>query len=100
MQEDLVSISISCFKHPIVYDDYLFSVDGGVSRNDFLCQLLADLTGIPVERSAHADIGILGVAFVTGLSSGKSPNIIRKISENLMIPNSTRTSLQKISLRA
>ncbi|KAJ6642935.1 Transportin-1, partial [Pseudolycoriella hygida] len=33
-------------------------VDGGVSRNDFICQLLADLTTLHVERSDNAELTI------------------------------------------
>ncbi|KAF7265369.1 hypothetical protein GWI33_021217 [Rhynchophorus ferrugineus] len=44
-------------------------VDGGVSRNNFICQLLADLIQLPVKRLS-AEMAALGVAFVAGLSSG------------------------------
>lgn len=45
-------------------------VDGGVSRNDFIMQLLADLTGLEVERSTSSEMSILGVAFLAGLQHG------------------------------
>ncbi|XP_057324048.1 putative glycerol kinase 5 [Microplitis mediator] len=45
-------------------------VDGGVSQNDFMLQLLSDLTGLPVERSANPEMSILGVAFLSGLQCG------------------------------
>ncbi|XP_012258819.2 putative glycerol kinase 5 [Athalia rosae] len=45
-------------------------VDGGVSRNGFMMQLLADLTGLKVERATSSEMSILGVAFLAGLSSG------------------------------
>lgn len=46
------------------------SVDGGVSKNDFICQLLADLTGLHVERSADAELSVLGAGFLAGLNGG------------------------------
>lgn len=45
-------------------------VDGGVSRNDFVLQLLADLTGLEVERATTTEMSILGVAFFAGLEAG------------------------------
>ncbi|CAG5099631.1 Similar to gk5: Putative glycerol kinase 5 (Danio rerio), partial [Cotesia congregata] len=45
-------------------------VDGGVSQSDFILQLLADLTGLPVERAMSPEISILGVAFLSGLQCG------------------------------
>ncbi|KAH0539310.1 putative glycerol kinase 5 [Cotesia glomerata] len=45
-------------------------VDGGVSQSDFILQLLADLTGLPVERAMSPEMSILGVAFLSGLQCG------------------------------
>lgn len=45
-------------------------VDGGVSANDFVLQLLADLTGLEVERATTTEMSILGVAFLAGLQCG------------------------------
>ncbi|CAG9860986.1 unnamed protein product [Phyllotreta striolata] len=45
-------------------------VDGGLSQNDFICQLLADLTDLPVIRLYMSDIAVMGVSYVAGLSSG------------------------------
>ena len=45
-------------------------VDGGVSKNDFILQLLADLTGLEVERASSTEISILGIIFLTGLQCG------------------------------
>lgn len=35
-----------------------------------MMQLLADLTGLKVERATSTEMSILGVAFLAGLSSG------------------------------
>ncbi|KAG8041727.1 hypothetical protein G9C98_007031 [Cotesia typhae] len=45
-------------------------VDGGVSQSDFILQLLADLTGLPVERAVSPEMSILGVTFLSGLQCG------------------------------
>lgn len=45
-------------------------VDGGVSKNDFICQTLADLTGVQVERGEVTDSSALGAMFMAGLNCG------------------------------
>nr|CAD7194093.1 unnamed protein product [Timema douglasi] len=51
-------------------DCSLIRVDGGVSHNDFVCQLLADLIEIKVERPTSTEMSVLGVGFLAGLYSG------------------------------
>lgn len=45
-------------------------VDGGVSKNDFLLQFQADITGKPVYRSAQVESTALGVALAAGRVEG------------------------------
>uniref|UniRef100_A0A3Q3X6F1 Glycerol kinase 5 n=1 Tax=Mola mola TaxID=94237 RepID=A0A3Q3X6F1_MOLML len=45
-------------------------VDGGVSSNDFIMQLTADLFGTKVARPQHYEMSCLGAAFVAGLEVG------------------------------
>uniref|UniRef100_A0A3Q1F2I3 Glycerol kinase 5 n=1 Tax=Acanthochromis polyacanthus TaxID=80966 RepID=A0A3Q1F2I3_9TELE len=45
-------------------------VDGGVSSNDFVLQLTADLFGRKVSRPQHNEMSCLGAAFVAGLGVG------------------------------
>uniref|UniRef100_A0A182RQ04 Glycerol kinase 5 n=1 Tax=Anopheles funestus TaxID=62324 RepID=A0A182RQ04_ANOFN len=45
-------------------------VDGGVSKNDFICQTLANLTGIVVERGEVTDSTAMGAMFMAGLNCG------------------------------
>ncbi len=45
-------------------------VDGGASVMDLLCQLQADVLGVPVRRAAVAETTALGAAFLAGLSTG------------------------------
>ncbi len=45
-------------------------VDGGMVVNDWLCQRLADLTGLPVERPRITETTALGAAYLAGLEAG------------------------------
>jgi glycerol kinase len=45
-------------------------VDGGATRNDFLCQFQADILGAPVERPATHETTALGAAYLAGLAVG------------------------------
>ncbi|KAK0177978.1 hypothetical protein PV328_001971 [Microctonus aethiopoides] len=69
-------------------------VDGGVSLNDFMLQLLADMTGLVVERPANAEMAILGVSFLSGLQCGiwHDREELRKLkcSGSLFEPNKIR----------
>lgn len=47
-----------------------FRIDGGVSKNDFVMQSLADMTGLEVERPVSVEMSILGAAFLAGLQCG------------------------------
>lgn len=47
------------------------SVDGGVSRNDFVCQLLSDMTSLTVERAESSEMSVLGAAYLAGLQAGR-----------------------------
>ena len=44
--------------------------DGGASQNDALMQFQADILGVPVIRSASADVSALGAAWLAGLAVG------------------------------
>jgi len=45
-----------------------------VSRNDFIVQLIADLTGKMIERRTSAEMSAFGIAFLAGLHSGMMKN--------------------------
>lgn len=45
-------------------------VDGGMVRNDWFCQRLADLTGLTVDRPQVTETTALGAAYLAGLSAG------------------------------
>jgi len=45
-------------------------LDGGMVANDWLCQFLADMLEVPVERPAVTETTALGAAFMAGLEAG------------------------------
>jgi glycerol kinase len=45
-------------------------VDGGMVKNDWLMQFLADILGMPVERPEIMETTALGAAFLAGLRAG------------------------------
>ena len=45
-------------------------VDGGMTANDWLCQFLADMFDVPVERPGNLETTALGAAFLAGLATG------------------------------
>ena len=50
-------------------------VDGGMAANDWLCQFLADMLEIPVERPVNLETTALGAAFLAGLAVGVWPDL-------------------------
>jgi glycerol kinase len=45
-------------------------VDGGMVKNDWFCQRLADLTGLRVDRPKVTETTALGAAYLAGLAAG------------------------------
>lgn len=45
-------------------------VDGGMVQNNWLCQFLADILNIPVERPVQTETTALGAAYLAGLHTG------------------------------
>ena len=45
-------------------------IDGGMAANAWLCQFLADILEVPVERPFNLETTALGAAFLAGLSTG------------------------------
>ena len=50
-------------------------VDGGMVQNNWLCQFLADVLGIVVERPRQTETTALGVAYLAGLQIGMFSSI-------------------------
>lgn len=45
-------------------------VDGGISNNDFVLELMSSLTCQTIDRPSQIDMSTLGAAFLAGLSAG------------------------------
>jgi len=50
-------------------------VDGGMAANAWLCQFLADILQVPVERPRNLETTALGAAFHAGLATGVWPDL-------------------------
>jgi glycerol kinase len=50
-------------------------VDGGMVANDWLCQFLADILDLSVERPAVTETTALGAAYLAGLEVGLYPSL-------------------------
>ena len=78
-------------------------VDGGISNNDFILQLIADLTGRSVIRMNSPDMSVIGVAFMAGLYSNvwNNKNELKAILVDTKIFTTTSSShyLDKIYSR-
>jgi glycerol kinase len=48
----------------------MISVNGGMTKNNFVMRFLSDLLEIPLKKQKNADISALGVAYLSGLKSG------------------------------
>lgn len=46
------------------------SVNGGLTRNQFVIRFLVDLLGLPLKKQQNPDISALGAAYLAGLKSG------------------------------
>jgi glycerol kinase len=49
---------------------YAVRVDGGMAANAWLCQFLADMLQVPVERPENLETTALGAAYLAGLATG------------------------------
>lgn len=69
-------------------------IDGGVSQNDHVMQILADILGITVVRSKHPDMTSLGAAFLAGLHIGfwRDTSEIKKLTTHTAEFDSTTTA--------
>jgi glycerol kinase len=54
--------------------DTLLRVDGGMAANDWTMQRLADILGVPVDRSDSSEVTALGAAWLAGHGAGIWPD--------------------------
>ena len=59
-------------------------VDGGMADNPWLCQFLADILAVTVERPRMLETTALGAAFHAGLATGVWPGLaaLQKLSSS------------------
>ncbi len=50
-------------------------IDGGMAANDWLCQFIADVADVPVDRPDDLETTALGAAFLAGLGAGLWPDL-------------------------
>jgi glycerol kinase len=50
-------------------------IDGGMTANSWLCQFLADILQLPIERPRNLETTALGAAFLAGLATGIWPDL-------------------------
>jgi len=50
-------------------------VDGGMVSNDWLCQFLADVCNLPIERPRYTETTALGAAVLAALGAGEFANL-------------------------
>jgi glycerol kinase len=50
-------------------------LDGGMAANSWLCQFLADILELPVERPVNLETTAVGAAFLAGLATGVWPDL-------------------------
>ena len=50
-------------------------VDGGMVVNDALCQFLADIVDVPVQRPTNTETTALGAAILAGVGQGVYPSL-------------------------
>ena len=51
-------------------DDFTIRVDGGMSKNNLMMQLLSDITQIRIERPLSQETTAMGAAYLAGMKSG------------------------------
>ncbi|MCP9757353.1 glycerol kinase GlpK [Lacihabitans sp. CCS-44] len=60
------------------------SVNGGLTKNQFVLQFLVDLLGIELKKQQNPDVSALGAAYLSGLQSGIYDNIeqLKKLNQS------------------
>lgn len=96
-----VSLFFFLMKTETAYRPSKIRIDGGIAQNDFVCQSIASLTGVNIERSKDcSELTSIGCAYLAAykigmLKSLEEAEIFYK-TEKLFIPESeTRTKLLK-----
>ena len=75
-------------------------VDGGVAKNDFILQQIADLTSLPVVRGRNVEMSAWGVASLAGLVAGMWDRDKLEEMRNLIHVNEKIRAVGEIGLDA
>ncbi|MBP8156069.1 MAG: carbohydrate kinase, partial [Leadbetterella sp.] len=75
------------------------SVNGGLTKNQFVLQFLVDLLGIELKKQQNPDVSALGAAYLSGLKSGVYENIeqLKKLNQSKtqkILPNHSNESVK------
>ena len=77
---------------------YELRIDGGASKNNFLCQFQADLLGCDVIRPKITETTAMGAAFMAGLAAGtwKSTKELESLwkEDRVFSPKASRKAFQ------
>ncbi len=73
--EDILKAMSADTNDLLLFDRHHLKVDGGMTKNEFLMQLQADVSDTRVMRSIVTEATALGAAFAAGLASGFFKNI-------------------------
>ena len=76
----------------------LIRATGGGSKNAWWLQLMADVTGVPIEVVAEDEPGAIGAAILAGVGAGVYPSVSAAVAELVAVarrydPNSQRGGL-------
>ncbi|XP_077862637.1 LOW QUALITY PROTEIN: glycerol kinase 5-like [Saccoglossus kowalevskii] len=95
--KQLYDTAMAELKHPM--SSYI-KIDGGVANNDFVVQLVADLTNKPVDKAKNLDTTCLGAAFLAGLQTGiwKDKEELKNLRESMRVfqPRNNQDQYHKI----
>jgi putative glycerol kinase 5 len=80
-------------KEEINYHFDKIRIDGGISENDFVCQQIADLINVKLERSVNAsEVTSIGVAYISSYIAGAALDELEHASkfykiDKVFLPN-------------
>ncbi|XP_058125013.1 putative glycerol kinase 5 [Anopheles ziemanni] len=99
-----VSLLYDCALKETGFSFNSIKVDGGVSKNDFICQTLSNLTNVKVERGEVVDSTAMGAMFMAGLNIGiwrsKSQLVSLRRVEKTFTPDPEHRNIQLRQIRA
>ncbi len=75
-------------------------VDGGVSKNDWLMQLTADMTGLMLQRPQNIESTAWGAAKLAGLQAGAWPRAIMNDDNRLTVFSPQMSGEERLSRHA